>query len=88
MTDDTSPGQRRPLTDGELFILSEVQAIYGAHNSEDEVFFTNFDEAAIVASDSSGKGGAWIVLTNLSDMYKDGTIGSIEELRDSWLKRP
>ena len=77
---------RRPLTDEEQFVLSHVQDIYGRQNTEDEVFFTDHDEAALFATDRSGSTALVVVLTNVAQMYKDGTIATLEELRNKWLR--
>ena len=76
---------RRGLTEGELFILSEIQHVYGRHNSEEGVFFGDDDEAVLFVTDSHGDAALAAVLTNLANLYADGTMGSMEELRTQWL---
>lgn len=75
---------RRQLTEGELFILRLIQEAYGPENSEDEVFFSDRDEAAIFVQGDGG-GLDLAVLTNLANSLADGTIPSVEELRREWL---
>ena len=78
------PESRRALTPEEAFILSQIQQMYGAHNSQDQVFFSDRDEAALFVVDRNGVTGL-LVLTNLAHMLADGTIPSVEELRSKWL---
>ena len=79
MTDD-----RRQLTEGELFVLRLIQEAYGNENTEDEVFFSDENEAVIfVKGDGGGLGLA--VLSNLAMFLEDGTISSVEELKHDWL---
>lgn len=78
--------ERRPLTEGELFILGLIQDAYGSENSEDEVFFSDRDEAVIfVRGDSESGDLGMAVLTNLAEGLADGTISSVEELKREWL---
>jgi hypothetical protein len=78
---------RRPLTPGEAFVLSRIQDMYGAQNSEESVFFSDLDEAVIVVRDANGAAGLFAVLTNLAVMLSDGQIASVEELEQQWLTR-
>ncbi len=78
--------ERRQLTEGELFILHLIQEAYGFENTEDEVFFSDRDEAVIfVQSDGEGGGLGLAVLTNLANSLADGAIASVEELKHEWL---
>jgi hypothetical protein len=77
---------RRPLTEKETFILAQIQDMYGRHNSEDQVFFSDRNEAVIFVTDQHGVVGLGTVLTNLAGMIDDGTIATVQELRDKWLK--
>ncbi len=78
--------ERRPLTEDELFILGLIQDAYGSENTEDEVFFSDRDEAVIFVQGDSESGGLGIaVLTNLAKSLADGTISSVEELKREWL---
>jgi hypothetical protein len=85
---ESSPKPKRSLTDGELFVLGEVQAIHGPQNSTEMVLFSDRDEAVIFAKDVDGAMVIAVVLTNLSNWLDDGTISSVEELRRDWLQRP
>ena len=76
---------RRPLTQDENFVLEQIRDMYGPQNSEDQVFFTERNEAALLVTDRNGVAGMWAVLTNLGAWYADGTIGSVQELREKWL---
>lgn len=76
----------RPLTEGELLILREIQELYGPHNSRDVVFFTDEGQAAIFVKDSAGRDILCTVLTNLADWYADGSIESRVSLRRDWLR--
>ena len=73
--------KRRPLTDGERFVFSEIQAMYGLDNTEDEVFFPSEDEAVIFARNSSGQYPIMVVFTTLAKSYADGSIEFTDELR-------
>ena len=84
----TNQSPRRALSQGELFVLDQIRDMYGAQNSEEAVFFSDADEAAIFVTDRNGVQGLLAVLTNLAAMYADGTIGSAEELRAKWLTPP
>jgi hypothetical protein len=75
----------RPLSEGELQILREIQELYGPQNSKERVFFSDDDEAVIFVEDTGGRAVLCAVLTNLAAMCKDGTIESRESLRDKWL---
>ena len=76
---------RRALTENEAFVLGQIQDMYGAQNSEDRVFFSDNNQAVLSIVDRSGTPGMMTVLTNLGAWYADGTIGSLQELRDKWL---
>jgi hypothetical protein len=79
-------GTRRSLTQGEQFVLGQIQDIYGLQNEESEVFFSDLDEAVIFVMDRTGANLGVVVLTNVAQMYEDGTITSLDELRRDWLK--
>ena len=81
----TQERPRRALTEGEYFVLQQIQEMYGAQNSERDVFFSDTDEAVIFVKDRHGVQGLAAVLTNLARWYADGTIASVEELRAHWL---
>jgi protein-S-isoprenylcysteine O-methyltransferase Ste14 len=59
--------------------------MYGAQNTEEDVFFSDRDEAVIVVKDRNGVQGLAAVLTNLAAWCADGTIASVEDLRSNWL---
>ena len=84
----TNQSPRRALSQGELFVLDQIRDMYGPQNDEDEVFFSDADEAAIFVTDRHGAQALLAVLTNLAAMCADGTIASAEELRTQWLTRP
>jgi hypothetical protein len=50
------------------------------------VFFSDADEAATFVKDRTGASIGLVVLTNLAQMYEDGTITSLDELRRDWLR--
>lgn len=75
---------RRPLSEGELFVLRLIQEAYGSENSEDEVFFSDEDEAIILVQGDGGSLGL-TVLSNLAMFLQDGTISSVEALKRDWL---
>jgi hypothetical protein len=77
---------RRELTDIERFVLSEVQAYWGDQNTEDEVFFTEEDEAVLSVLARDGSNPVMVVLTNLGAWHRDGSL-STEALRE-WIKGP
>ena len=81
-----SHATRRSLSKGEQFMLAQIQDIYGPQNGESEVFFSDQDEAAIFVKDRAGASVGLVVLTNLAQMYEDGTITSLDELRRDWLR--
>jgi len=76
---------RRALTKDEVLVLEQIQDIYGPQNTAEQVFFSDRDEAVILVTDRNGASGMMTVLTNLGAWYADGTIGSLQELRDNWL---
>jgi hypothetical protein len=79
-------GTRRSLSQGEQFVLAQIQDIYGPQNEESDVFFSDRDEAAIFVKDRTGASVGVVVLTNVAQMYEDGTITSLDELRRDWLR--
>ena len=79
-------GARRSLSQGEQFVLDQVQDIYGSQNEESDVFFSDQDEAAIFVKDRTGASVGLVVLTNVAEMYEDGTITSLDDLRTNWLR--
>ena len=79
-------GTRRSLSQGEQFVLAQIQDIYGPQNGETEVFFSERDEAVIFVEDRTGASLGVVVLTNVARMYADGTITSLDELRRDWLR--
>jgi len=79
-------GTRRSLSQGEQFVLGQIQDIYGPQNQEGDVFFSDPDEAAIFVKDRAGASVGVVVLTNVARMYEDGTISSLDELRRDWLR--
>jgi hypothetical protein len=79
-------GTRRSLTQGEQFVLAQIQDIYGSQNEGSEVFFSDLDEAVIFVMDRTGANVGVVVLTNVARMYEDGTITSLDELRRDWLR--
>lgn len=81
----TDERPRRALTEGESFVLQQIQDMYGAQNTEQDVFFSDVDEAVIFVKDRNGVEGLVVVLTNLASWYADGTIASLEDLRAHWL---
>jgi hypothetical protein len=81
-----SDSTHRPLTQGEQFVLAQIQDIYGPQNQESDVFFSDPDEAIIFVKDRTGASVGVVVLTNVAQMYEDGTISSLEELRRDWLR--
>jgi hypothetical protein len=81
----TDQNPRRILTEGEAFVLQQIQDIYGYQNTEQDVFFSDRDEAVILVKDRNGVGTMMTVLTNLANWYSDGTIASVDELRRNWL---
>ena len=78
-------GTRRALSLGEQFVLGQIQDIYGPQNEESDVFFSR-DEAVIFVKDRTGASVGVVVLTNVAQMYEDGTIASLDELRRDWLR--
>ena len=78
-------GTRRSLTEGEQFVLAQIQDIFGPQNEESDVFFSR-DEAVIFVKDRKGVSVGVVVLTNVAQMYEDGTIASLDELRRDWLR--
>ena len=67
-------------------MLAQIQDIYGPQNEESNVFFSDLDEAAIFVKDRTCASVGLVVLTNLAQMYEDGTITSLNELRRDWLR--
>jgi hypothetical protein len=56
-------GTRRSLTQGEQFVLAQIQDIYGPQNEESDVFFSDPDEAVIFVKDRTGASVGVVVLT-------------------------
>ena len=81
----TDQNPRRALTQGEAFVLQQIQDIYGNQNTEHDVFFADRGEAVIFVRDRQGVSTIMTVLTNLAEWYADGTIASLDELRTDWL---
>ena len=79
-------GTRRPLSQGEQFVLAQIQDIYGPQNEEGDVFFSDRDEGVIFVKDRNYASVGVVVLTNVAQMYEDGTIASLDELRRDWLR--
>ena len=79
-------GTRRSLSRGEQFVLAQIQDIYGSQNEEGDVFFSGPDEAVLFVKDHTGANVGVVVLTNVAQMYEDGTIASLDELRRDWLR--
>ena len=67
-------------------MLAHIQDIYGPQNEENDVFFSGPDEAVIFVRDRTGASVGVVVLTNVAQMYEDGTITSLDELRNAWLR--
>jgi hypothetical protein len=80
--------KRRKLSAGEAEILRLVQEEYGTQNTEQDVFFTDADEAALFVKGRDGTSPIMVVLTNLAAWRKDGTIASNDALREEWLRVP
>ena len=80
--------KRRNLTVAEADILRIVQEVYGPQNTEQEVFFTDANEAAIFVKAPDGTSPTMVVLTNLAAWRQDGTIASDDALRKDWLHVP
>ncbi len=80
------PLNRRPLTPEEADILRMVQEGFGLQNTEEDVFFTDADEAAIFVKARDGTNPVMVVLTNLAAWRADGTISSDDELKRDWLR--
>ena len=76
---------RRALTKDEILVLEQIQDMYGPQNTEERVFFSDRNEAVLMVTDRDGVVGMMTVLTNLGAWYADGTISSLQELRDKWL---
>ena len=76
---------RRNLSEGETAILRLIQVHHGSHNTEDEVTFTERDEAVIWAKGEGGSIPLMANLTNLAKWRADGTIPTEEELIRDWL---
>ncbi len=82
MTDST----RRSLTQGEQFVLAQIQDIYGPQNEESDGFFSDLNEAAIFVKDHTGASVGVVVLTKVAQRYEVGTITSLDGLRGEWLR--
>jgi hypothetical protein len=62
-----------------------VQEEYGPQNTEQEVFFSEADEAVLFVKARDGTSPIAVVLTNLAAWRQDGTIANDDELRKEWL---
>ena len=78
-SDPGSTKSRRVLTGGELFVLSEIQACWGALNTTEEVFFTEGGDAVLFVRAGDGSNPVMINLTNLAEWHDDGTL-TLEEV--------
>jgi len=61
---------KRSLTTDERKILEYIQDLYGEQNSEEDVFFTEKDQAVIFVKDINGIKGICVVLTNVAEFAK------------------
>ncbi len=77
---------RRQLTETERFVLGEVRAWWGDQNTEQDLFFTDHDEAALFVKDRDGDLPVFVNLTNIGNWHRDGTL-TLEELR-RWIQGP
>ncbi len=77
---------KRPLTDGELAILTFIQEGYGPHNNIHTVHFSPANEAVIFCKLQNGMNAVFANLSNLAAMRAGGTIASDEELKKKWLR--
>lgn len=78
--------QRRVLTQGETAVLTLIQQGYGAHNSDDKVFFTPTGEAVMFVRLANGMSIVMANLSNLAARRADGSISSDDELKTKWLR--
>ncbi len=78
--------KRRKLSQQEAAILKLIQAHYGSHNTEDEIVFSDEDDAVIWVKDEDGSMPLMADLTNLATWLADGTIATEEELLRDWLQ--
>ncbi len=76
----------RDLTEEECQILKIIQQHYGAHNTAEDVFWANGDEAVLSVKTRAGSTAIMANLTNLANWCADGTIASDEELKREWLQ--
>ena len=65
-----------------------IQEEHGPQNTEQEVFFTDADEAGMFIKARDGTSPMMVVLTNLAAWRADGTIANDEALRREWLNVP
>lgn len=72
----------RPLTPGELSILSIAREHLGPQNSERDVFFTDDGGAAIFAKKPNGSPCIMLHLTNLAAFIRDGHMSAAEVVGD------
>jgi len=77
---------RKKLSQTEAAILKLIQDHYGLHNTENEVIFSDADEAVIWVRDEDGSIPLMANLTNLAAWLTDGTIATEEELLRDWLQ--
>lgn len=75
----------RPLTEGEQFILTQVQDIYGPHNSARRFNFDENDAASISVVDDKYTPVILVNLTDLANQFSQGLIKSVDDLRRNWL---
>jgi len=74
--------EHRSLSKDELFVLFEVQAIWGMQNTITEVFISKSDEAVLFVKDRRGQMPVMVDLTNLGNWLSDGTITYHELIRE------
>jgi hypothetical protein len=76
---------KRDLSAGERAVLALIQEGYGPHNSVDNVFFNEANDAVIFVKNADGTSPLMANLSNLSTWRENGTIATDEELRSFWL---
>lgn len=77
MTDEP----RRSLTEDERAILGYIRELYGDHNTPDDVFFSDSDEAVIFVKDRDGSMPICVVLTNVGRWARQGGLSRDEVCR-------
>lgn len=70
----------RSLNQEELFVLNEIQCLWGPQNTEAEVFFTETNEAALLVKALDGSLPICVSLTNLGRWHAEGTL-TLQDLR-------